>query len=1348
MASKSKNIKGISVEIGGDTTSLQKALKDINCSSKATQTELRKIDKALKFSPESVVLLTQKQELLTEQVQNTKTKLEQLESIRNQVESQAKESDLGAEQYREYQREIEITKSTLANFEKKLSETQTKIQEAETKINSTDLQPLQDEFSETQRKAQTAEQKINSTNLQPLKTEFAETGKSGKDFAQDLNGVDLKQFKDKVDDVKKSASNLKSDLKDISKEFCAGIAGAGTAVAGAVMSFDSVESALNHIQNQTGLADSAMQEYEGTIQSIYKNNYGEDMTDIANVMSAVVQYTKETDPTKLQSTVESVFALRDTFGFDFSETLRTSQMLIKQFGISGEEAFNLIVQGAQNGLNKNGDLLDTINEYSVHYNQLGYTAEEFFNSLANGTEAGTFSVDKLGDTMKEFGIRTKDTASSTVEAFTLLGYSSKASSEDIQKTKDEIAKLEKNLEYAKIEQNNFNDSTSEFTKQKNADKIAEYSEQLDNAKNKLAALTDNTDGSKKSMEELQAKFAAGGDKAKEATQEVLEQLFAIDDAVLQNQIGVDLFGTMWEDLGVDGVKALMNVSGSADKTVKSMEKIKDIEYDDVSNSISGIGRQFQTDVVNKMIKKYYPQIKKGIAWTSEHLDDFVPIIKGVAKEAAVLYAANKANTVAKDVSQLISAYKSLRTATDSVKTSQKALNFAQNTNAIGILIGAVGTLTVAVNEYNQLRWNSSEAKKFCDEIDEYANTLNDTTDRINENFESSFKSLDDIFVNNTLIDDYGTELEELLKKSELTPEETGRLNTIVKYFNDNVDGFSETLDQYVDINGNKVSLINGDYDTVIEKLRDVRDEYKVTVAQTALSQIIEDSNKNLYSVLNDEDVKDALNKIDDAKSKFQKYKNNALNEIKDKSFLVSDFTEVENQINQGDKTKLYSYVQSGWLSQSTYDELTNSYDSYSNYQKSVDGYLESIQKYTELNKVAQEAQVTLNGNWEDGETVLWLYNQRMLSAQTVQEKTGQSVEQLQEKFGTSNNNISSSTSQAFSNMKIELAKSKDDWDTYKNDVAFSVGGVDYTMQDLANMSLDKFSQMSSYFNTDDWTNWGDVAKITSGEVEDGLYNTTESINAELDRFSEHSQQVAGVIGVSTASAGVNGLSDTLSSEETVKKCLEAAKNLTESVSEGVGDTYEEGKSKGVDYGQGYCDGLDSKIVDAGVTAINLINEVTTQTQKAQDSHSPSKKSRKFGRDYGQGYYLGIDDEKENAVKSAESVVDATISATKTRSEHVISSTQKLARSMCDEFNKIDGSKFDVGYSLSRINEIATQPKNSMQSMSNISTVNNSPIINLNFGGVTLANGYDTDQFADDIMSALGARVAIQGMGWG
>ncbi len=81
-------IKGITIEIGGDTAPLQKALQGVNKEASNSTKELRQIDKALKFDTNNVTLLTQKQEVLAKQVATTKEKLEILRQAQSQVEDQ------------------------------------------------------------------------------------------------------------------------------------------------------------------------------------------------------------------------------------------------------------------------------------------------------------------------------------------------------------------------------------------------------------------------------------------------------------------------------------------------------------------------------------------------------------------------------------------------------------------------------------------------------------------------------------------------------------------------------------------------------------------------------------------------------------------------------------------------------------------------------------------------------------------------------------------------------------------------------------------------------------------------------------------------------------------------------------------------------------------------------------------------------------------------------------------------------------------------------------------------------------------------------------------------------------
>lgn len=109
-------IKGITVEIGGDTTKLNKALNDVNKQSKSLQSELKGVESLLKMDPGNTELLAQKQQILAESVSNTKDKLETLKSVQAQVKEQFDNGEIGADAYRDFQREIEATEQKLKNL--------------------------------------------------------------------------------------------------------------------------------------------------------------------------------------------------------------------------------------------------------------------------------------------------------------------------------------------------------------------------------------------------------------------------------------------------------------------------------------------------------------------------------------------------------------------------------------------------------------------------------------------------------------------------------------------------------------------------------------------------------------------------------------------------------------------------------------------------------------------------------------------------------------------------------------------------------------------------------------------------------------------------------------------------------------------------------------------------------------------------------------------------------------------------------------------------------------------------------------------------------------------------------
>ena len=116
-------IKGIIVEIGGDTVGLQKALKDVKKKKKNVSSEMREVEKALKLDPTNTELLAQKQQLLSKQTEIAKEKLSALKEVQKQVEEQFKNGQIGEEQYRAFQREVAVAEGNLKNLEEQLEDT-------------------------------------------------------------------------------------------------------------------------------------------------------------------------------------------------------------------------------------------------------------------------------------------------------------------------------------------------------------------------------------------------------------------------------------------------------------------------------------------------------------------------------------------------------------------------------------------------------------------------------------------------------------------------------------------------------------------------------------------------------------------------------------------------------------------------------------------------------------------------------------------------------------------------------------------------------------------------------------------------------------------------------------------------------------------------------------------------------------------------------------------------------------------------------------------------------------------------------------------------------------------------
>lgn len=196
----------------------------------------------------------------------------------------------------------------------------------------------------------------------------------------------------------------------------------GAVGAASVKAYTDHTQAANSLAAATGATGEQLEYMQSAMDTVYTNNYGESLQDVADAVSLVDRNMKNISPDEIVDATEAAIALRDTFGYGVEESTRAAAAITKNFGGSAKEAFSLIAAGAQNGLDFSGELIDTINEYSSQFAKLGFDADGMFNILQAGADGTAWNLDKVGDAIKEFSIRAIDGSDSTVEAFTSLGY--------------------------------------------------------------------------------------------------------------------------------------------------------------------------------------------------------------------------------------------------------------------------------------------------------------------------------------------------------------------------------------------------------------------------------------------------------------------------------------------------------------------------------------------------------------------------------------------------------------------------------------------------------------------------------------------------------------------------------------------------------------------------------------------------------------------------------------------------------------------------------------------------------------------------------------------------------------
>lgn len=197
------------------------------------------------------------------------------------------------------------------------------------------------------------------------------------------------------------------------------------------------EDANHLLAAQLGASNADMERLGKISGDMYKNAFGESVSEINQVMKTVFQSglaaTSDAED-KIKGVTEQVMNYSKISGEEALPVTRAiSQLLKTGLAKNATEAFDLLTRGIQKGLDKSEDLLDTVNEYSTQFRALGLDGPQAFGLISQALQAGARDADTVADAIKEFVIRAVDGSATTVDGFESIGLSAKSMQDKIAK---------------------------------------------------------------------------------------------------------------------------------------------------------------------------------------------------------------------------------------------------------------------------------------------------------------------------------------------------------------------------------------------------------------------------------------------------------------------------------------------------------------------------------------------------------------------------------------------------------------------------------------------------------------------------------------------------------------------------------------------------------------------------------------------------------------------------------------------------------------------------------------------------------------------------------------------------
>lgn len=879
------------------------------------------------------------------------------------------------------------------------------------------------------------------------------------------------------------------------------------------------------------------------------------------------------------------------------------------------------------------DLSESIRGADALMDNMGLTAEQAFDYIAKGAQSGLNKSGELTDNLAEYSQLWGQAGFSAEEMFSILQNGLDSGAYNLDKVNDFVKEFGNSLADGRIEKN-------------------------------INSFSGNT-------KILFEQWKNGEASTKQVFQSVISDLSNMEN----KQQALTIASNTWSALGEDNAMKVITSLNKVNNTYKdvngTMQEIKDIRYDSVTNQWKMLGRTFQTDVMTPILEKFLPVAEKGMEILRENIGGVTIAAKALTPVIAGMFVVKKGNELVKllDDTQkgIKGGIKWLGAHTVAKTAAQGAFNAVLSANPIALVVLGIAATTTAVAALSSgLREAKEETSELAKEADKNIEKLKETSNALEETTDSAKDSVQTVEAQKKVADGLIAKLYLLESQTGKTKGEIAQMNAITSQLNTMFPELSLSVDENTgELNRNE-EQVRRSADAALELAK----------ASAAQEKMIEISEKLVDADIARYEAEQNLADIDNELKKLEQDRQNLLNgnyetvekgtekqikfngELTDYYTALSDVSEAEAELKERQKEQTEAL---GELNEKC-NEVNDEYQSAYEYMQKNTEEAERNTQATDDNTAAKQAnadaetekQEASKASIEQAGEELAAYQglsaaQQQLttditnSVLTMQESVQSALSSQMDMFEAFDGGVEISTQQLLSNMQSQV-DGVTQWEQNLSTLA-NKGINEGILQKLAEMGPQGSGYVAAFASMTDeelakanelWSQSVDIKGMTDQWGQQLLESGAANIAGGMENLAPIMQQS----GANTVAGLVKGMQDAQAAAEAQGHDLGV--KVIESVNNGLDVHSPSAKTtrSGIYVDQGLAIGMNLgkatvMIASAGVamTIINQLNSMLTVTQFAN-----------IGTRIPEGLALGIQQGKSQVIYAVTEATGAAIRA--------------------------------------------------------------------------------------------------------